>query len=79
MSESANSLAAALALMPEHVCPYGGTHLRVGGPCGEDGWLCHRCREDRADARVARLTGPLNDIAGWLEQIVLDDRERNRP
>lgn len=53
----------------EYECPYNGrlyldtvtglssvTVTRIQyARCGERGWLCHRCREDRADARMQRI------------------------
>lgn len=59
----------------EHECPYGATHERVilvrtgESPgierswqviqCGQAGWLCNRCREDRADARIEALVNAI--------------------
>jgi hypothetical protein len=65
--------------MTEHKCPYNGlahdddwTWL-----CGTHGFLCDRCKEDRADARSAALTGALLHLtetihvsaAGQLPQV----------
>lgn len=54
-----------------HECPYGGEHavasMMPGWPdgvkwnCGEVGWLCDRCKEDRADSRVRALLFALRD------------------
>lgn len=41
----------------KHTCPHGGCYHESDASyeCGEDGWLCPACREDRADARTNRL------------------------
>lgn len=57
----------------KHECPYGGAssfHLRegavsVGRLCGEHGWLCDRCKEDRADKRNERLIASIALHANW--------------
>lgn len=43
--------------MSEHKCPYDGVIAAVTGTwmteCGKNGWLCDRCKEDRADYRAS--------------------------
>lgn len=49
---------------PKHRCPYVGVHPTADDwACGYCGWLCHRCREDRADARARLLA---EQIAGQI-------------
>lgn len=50
----------------EKACPYRATrmlpeHLQFGTSwdCGEHGWLCPACREDRADARTLTIEGAI--------------------
>lgn len=59
----------------QHNCPHDG-HGHWG-KCGVWGWLCHRCREDRADARQNMLTDAMHELRnqidhsmGWLGQQV---------
>lgn len=40
-----------------HECPFGGTIPEHDWPCGEQGWLCDRCKEDMANDRAALIAG----------------------
>lgn len=74
--------AARADMSTKHTCPHGGRKSR-GRPgydgfdrCGELGWLCDLCKEDRADARIDRLVEGLalaGDDGGGARR-----RERDR-
>lgn len=59
----------------QHECPYGGlvsSGLDEAWTCGKAGGLCHCCREDRADARAARLVKVIDGL-GWMLTPTLPD------
>ncbi len=67
----------------EHTCPYNGETWQAGDwyPCGEHGWLCDRCKEDRADKRYATLAwavlrGDTLETAEAVDRLETPDAER---
>jgi len=65
----------------EHKCPYGGWHRDTGENCGGHGWLCDRCREDRADYRagvIADAIAAQRDQDSSVEAISLYKPEAER-
>lgn len=63
--------------MSKHECPYGGciklidcgdvgTHAIY---CGDEGHICKRCEEDRADARIGPIQMLLERIANAIEGV----------
>jgi hypothetical protein len=67
--------------MTEHRCPYdgrqlvhdirGGTAGVYADTCGDNGWLCDRCKQDRADNRALAIARAIctNDMSRVMDDL----------
>ena len=57
----------------EHKCPHGGREeltaqdYALVHDCGTTGWLCTRCREDRADERTRKIVEALAGLGNMVD------------
>ena len=65
----------------KHECPYGGERFTSPGAapvasikwitrCGETGWLCERCQQDKLDARTEKLADLLRELSCHLDGVL---------
>lgn len=73
-------------MMTEHVCPYKGKGSFAAYDneslhwhnqrCGEHGWLCKRCEQDRADARLERQLKRTEQLRDDIEEMQATVKEQ---